>query len=109
MKEFKKFVKTEDSKKCAQDAKAEGMNIPEDALKNIDFDPNDVDFVKNLTEKYKDNKEMLVSDIVKLAAKNKKEGKLDDNQIDEFGKKLAPMLNDKQKKMLNNIMGMLKD
>ncbi len=109
MKEFKKFVKTEDSKKCAEAAKEIGMNIPEEKTKMQDFDPSDVNMVKELTDKYKDNKDMLVNDIVKLAAKNKKEGKLDDKKLEDFEEKLSPMLNEKQKKMLKNIMGMIKD
>jgi hypothetical protein len=109
MKEFKKFVNSEASKRCAEEAKKNGMNIPEEACGKKDFDPKDIDMVKELADKYKDNKEMLVSDIVKLAAKNKKEGKINDEQLSDFEKKLAPMLNDKQKKMLENIMGMIKD
>lgn len=111
MKEFKRFVKSEDSKKSVQkEAKNAGMNIPQDlAEKAGGINPNDVDYVKNLANKYKDNKEMLVNDIVKLAAKNKKEGKLDDNQLKSMEQKLSPMLNDKQKQMLKSIMDMIKD
>jgi len=114
MKEFKKFVNSEQSKKqkatktvkeCIKDG---GMNIPEDAIKNAKFDPKDVDMVKNLTEKYKDNQDLLVNDIVKLAEKSKKEGNLDEGQLDNFEKKIKPMLNDSQKKMLKNIMEMIK-
>lgn len=111
MKDLKKFVKTEDSKKQAEkEAKDCGMNIPKEEMDKADnIKSDDVNFVKNLVGKYKNNKEMLVNDIVKLAAKNKKEGKIDDNQLNNIEEKLSPMLNDKQKQMLKNIMGMIKD
>lgn len=115
MKEFKKYVKTEDSKKQKQTKETlekceeNGMNIPKDAIENMNFDKNDMNFVKNLAEKYTGKKDLLIDDIKKIAAKNRKEGKLNDKQLDSFKEKITPMLNSKQKKMLNDIMGMIKN
>ena len=114
MKDFKKFVKTEDSKKqkvqkkCEEINKTCNMNLPEDIPEISDIDPSDINMVKNLAEKYQGNKDMLINDIVNLAAKNKKEGKLDNSQLEEFEEKITPMLNSEQKKMLNQIMRMIK-
>ena len=94
MKEFKKFVRTEDSKKppgC-------DMNIPEDIPGVEQYDPKDVNMIKELTEKYQGNKDKLVNDIMTLAAKNKKEGKLNNAQLESFEKKITPMLKTSREK-----------
>ena len=114
MKEFKKFVKTEDSKKQKEQEAAKACNTNCDTdLKDLpdisEFNPDDVDMVKNLTDKYKGNRGKLINDIVNLASKNKKEGKLNNDELEKFEKKLAPMLNGEQKTMLKNIMGMIKE
>ncbi|NLK18128.1 MAG: hypothetical protein GX304_06410, partial [Clostridiales bacterium] len=54
------------------------------------------------------NRERLIHDIKALAEKNKKDGKLNTAQLENFEKKIAPMLNSEQRKMLRNIMDMIK-
>mgnify|MGYP007058199215 CR=1 FL=1 len=105
MKEFKKFVRSEHSRKKPPGC---DMNIPEE-LPGIDqYDPKDVNMIRELTEKYQGNRERLIHDIKALAEKNKKDGKLNTAQLENFEKKIAPMLNSEQKKMLKNIMDMIK-
>ena len=105
MKEFKKFVCSDDSRKKPP---ACDMNIPEDLPGLDQYDPKDVNLVKELTEKYQGNQEKLIHDIKALAEKSKKEGKLDSAQLESFEKKITPMLSSEQRKMLRNIMDMIK-
>ena len=105
MKDFKKFVKSQQQK---ENNDAKKQQNTDDMPKLSDFKEEDVNLVKDLTEKYSGNKDKLVNDIVSLAKKNKKEGKLNNDQLDEFEKKLKPMLNSKQKKMLDDIMNIIK-
>lgn len=111
MKDFKKFVKAEEAKKqnsTTDNEICDNMNLPENMPEISDFDPKDVNMVKNLAEKYQGNQPKLISDIVALAEKNRKEGKLKNSDLDNFENKITPMLNGEQKKMLKKIMGMLK-
>ena len=105
MKEFKKFVRSDDSRKKPT---ACDMNIPEDLPGLDQYDPKDVNLIKELTEKYQGNKDKLIQDIKELANKSKKEGKLDSDQLESFEKKITPMLSSEQRKMLKNIMDMIK-
>lgn len=115
MKDFKKFVGTEESKqqKQTESAAASADNTyaanPGDLPDINDFNPKDVDMIQNLTKKYAGNEGQLLGDILSVAEKNKKDGKLKNNDLDNFEKKITPMLNNQQKKMLKDIMGMIKD
>jgi hypothetical protein len=113
MKDFKNYVGTEESKidrerHHAETAQKSGAGLPEGA-KLSDFDPKDVNAVKNLAEQYSGNRDKLASDIVALAARNTAEGKLNNADLEKFEKKLSPMLSAEQKRMLNGILKALKD
>lgn len=109
MKEFKKFVSTDQSK-VKKSPISENNEINPDELPDInEFDPKDVNMVKNLADKYKGNESQLMSDIISLANKNKKEGKLKNSDLDSFSQKISPMLNSSQKKMLTDIVKTLRD
>lgn len=101
MKDFKDFI--EKNKNGAPQEE----NSPE-MPKLSDFNEEDVNFISGLTKKYSGNKEKLIEDIVSLAGKNKREGKLNNAQLEEFEKKLKPMLNSNQRKMLDEIMKIIK-
>jgi hypothetical protein len=107
MKDFKNFVNT-DKTKNSESLPQEQTEQPADMPKLSDFKDEDVKMISSLTQKYANNKEKLVSDIVSLAEKNKKEGKLNNKQLEEFEKKISPMLSSKQKKMLEDIMKLIK-
>lgn len=109
MKDLKKFVgKKESKKQKITEAETGGMKLPETLPDITDFDQKDVDLVKNLTKRYNGNKSQLISDIVSLADKSKKEGRLKDSDLEKFENKITPMLNNEQKKMLKDIIGMIK-
>lgn len=105
MKDFKNFIENDKNGQSAPQESAE--NAPE-MPKLSDFKEEDVNFISGLTKKYANNKDKLIDDIVGLARKNKKEGKLNNAQLEEFEKKLKPMLNANQKKMLDEIMKIIK-
>lgn len=54
------------------------------------------------------SQEELMSEIIDNAAKQRKEGKLNDADLDNFYNSVAPMLNKEQLARLKNIMKMLK-
>lgn len=107
MKDFKNFVNSENKNNQTDNIEKEKINQPEEP-KLSDFKEDDVKLINSLTKKYANNKEKLISDIVSLAGKNKKEGKLSNKQLEAFEQKISPMLNKNQKKMLDEIMQMLK-
>lgn len=54
------------------------------------------------------SKSDIVSEIVKVAEKNRREGKLTDKDLDDFAMLLTPSLNSAQKKELDAIISRLK-
>lgn len=108
MKDFKNYVNSDNNKKNEGFSDKQTEQKAADMPKLSDFKDDDVKMISSLTKKYSNNKEKLVQDIVSLAEKNKKEGKLNNKQLEEFEKKISPMLSSKQKKMLDDIMGIIK-
>ena len=59
--------------------------------------------------KYKNlSQDELYSELFSQASNLKAQGKLDTNMLENLSTTLAPMLNDEQKQLLNNIMNRLK-
>lgn len=52
--------------------------------------------------------EEIIAEIIKVAEKNRREGKLSDADLDNFKATLTPMLNDVQKRELDKIIARLK-
>lgn len=111
MKDFKKFSGTKESREKPEIKTDRPLSdMKENELPDInDFDPKDVNLVKNMAKKYIGKENELMSDILSVANKNKKDGKLKNSDLSEFENKLSPMLNSQQKKMLKDILSTLKD
>ena len=52
--------------------------------------------------------EELIAEILSVAAKSRKEGKLSDSEIDSFYQMLSPVLDTEKKKMLDDIVKRIK-
>lgn len=77
--------------------------------KNLQIDEKSANVLKNFLRGYEGkSKTDIVSEIVKVAEKNRKEGKLTDEDLDNFATTLSPMLNAEQKSELNKIISRLK-
>ena len=64
---------------------------------------------EDMINKYKDlPQNELMAELVNQASSLKQQGKLDNNTLSQISSTLAPMLNDEQKQMLNNIIERLK-
>lgn len=62
-------------------------------------------FVKSKSGK---SKEELMAELYERAKQGKRDGTLTDKQIDDFVKKVSPMLNTQQKQKLAELVGKLK-
>ena len=108
MKDLKGHIGTKkDAKKTssakAQDIRVENGKAPE-GVSLSDFDPSDVNMVKGLSDKYKDNAPQLVSDILSAAQKEKANGTLNRDALEQFSRTVAPMLNGQQRMLLDEIL-----
>lgn len=60
-------------------------------------------------DKYKDlSQQDLYKELFTQASQLKSQGKLDDNTLNTLSNTLAPMLNDEQRELLNNLISRLK-
>ncbi len=76
---------------------------------NLQIDEKSAKALQNFLRGYEGkSKSDIVSEIVKVAEKNRKEGKLTDKDLDNFAATLSPMLNAEQKSELNKIISRLK-
>lgn len=76
---------------------------------NLQIDEKSANALQNFLRSYEGkSKADIVSEIVKVAEKNRKEGKLTDKDLDNFAVTLSPMLNAEQKSELNKIISRLK-
>lgn len=66
--------------------------------------------MKNTASRYKGKSEAeLMRELKRTVEKDKAAGKLTDSKMDNFSKKISPMLNEQQRKKLNKIMKELKN
>lgn len=96
--DFKQYSKRR-AKNQRKEKKDEAQNT--DDLKKT-FDET-VKRSKNMSEK------QLMDEILKQAAQDRKEGKLDDADLNKFFDSVAPMLNAEQLKKLKDIMSVLQN
>lgn len=76
---------------------------------NLQIDEKSANMLQNFLRGYEGkSKSDIVSEIVKVAEKNRKEGKLTDKDLDNFAATLSPMLNADQKSELSKIISRLK-
>ena len=70
--------------------------------------PQQMQFIMQMLNYYdKNGQDKLVQDIYKNVANQKKQGKLSNEQIEQFVKNVSPMLNQNQKKKLNELVKQL--
>lgn len=67
-----------------------------------------VDDKKTIEELSKKSESELLSELLAVASKQRKEGSLDNGMLDEFQNKISGSLNEEQQKRLSQIIGMLK-
>lgn len=85
------------------------VNGNNSGTENLQIDDKSANVLKNFLRGYEGrSKTDIVSEIVKVAEKNRKEGKLTDEDLDNFAATLSPMLNVEQKNELNKIISRLK-
>ena len=69
------------------------------------FTAQQMQFISQMLNYYdKNGEDKLISDIFNSVSTQKKQGKLSNEQIKQFVKNLSPMLNDNQKKRLNDLV-----
>ena len=67
------------------------------------------DDIRKTAERYAEKSDAeLLSDIMRMAGENKRNGSLSNEELDEFERKVIPMLNREQRKRLENVLRMLK-
>ncbi len=83
----------------------------ESKKQNNDVKSNDnaESLLKNFISGYEGKSQAeLISEIIKVAEKNRREGKLSDSDLDNFAMTLSPMLDLSQQKELDKIISRLK-
>ena len=69
------------------------------------FNPQQMQFIMQMLNYYdKNGEDKLIKDIFKNVENQKRQGKLTNEQILQFVKNVSPMLNDNQKKRLNDLV-----
>ncbi len=72
------------------------------------LNPQQMQFIMQMLNYYdKNGQDKLVQDIYKNVANQKKQGKLSNEQIEQFVKNVSPMLNQNQKKKLDELVKQL--
>ena len=72
------------------------------------FNPQQMQFIMQMLNYYdKNGEDKLVQDIFKNVAYQKKQGKLTNEQIFQFVKNVSPMLNQNQRKRLDDLVEQL--
>lgn len=75
----------------------------------VKIDKNQEKFIKNFLSGYEGKqKSEILSEIIKVAEKNRREGKLSDKDLDDFSNTISPMIDREQKKELEEIIARLK-
>lgn len=68
------------------------------------------DSLKNKINKYSSySQDDLMNEFLKLTIEKKKQGKLDNDELSSLKKTIEPMLNNEQKKTMNNLFEMVKN
>lgn len=67
-----------------------------------------VDDKKTIEELSKKSESELLSELLSVASKQRKEGSLNDGMLDEFQSKISSSLSKEQQERLSQIIGMLK-
>jgi len=72
------------------------------------LNPQQMQFIMQMINYYdKNGQDKLVQDIYSNVANQKKQGKLSNEQIEQFVKNVSPMLNQNQKQKLNELVQQL--
>ncbi|MBR2372332.1 MAG: hypothetical protein IKA90_05645 [Clostridia bacterium] len=72
------------------------------------LNPQQMQFIMQMLNYYdKNGQDKLVQDIYSNVANQKKQGKLSNEQIEQFVKNVSPMLNQNQKQKLNELVQQL--
>ena len=96
MNNFNDYAKNQKQKQAEQ--KPDGMN--ESAF----------DMLKRVARKYEGASEQdLISAIIQEANRSRKNGTLSDSEIQSFVSTISPMLNEKQRKQLADVVNKIKD
>lgn len=81
----------------------------DNARSEVKIDKNQERFVKSFLNGYEGKqKSEILSEIVKVAEKNRREGKLSDKDLDDFSNMISPLIGPEQKKELEEIIARLK-
>lgn len=81
----------------------------DNARSEVKIDETQERLVKNFLNGYEGKqKSEIISEIVKVAEKNRREGKLSDKDLDDFSNMISPMIGPEQKKELQEIISRLK-
>lgn len=81
----------------------------DNARSEVKMDETQERLVKNFLNGYEGKqKSEIISEIVKVAEKNRREGKLSDKDLDDFSNMISPMISPEQKKELQEIIARLK-
>lgn len=109
MKDFKSYRNaTEKASKEAQEKKANGEfrseKVSEEALSAAE------QLTKKALAAYDGKSDLtLLAGLVKEAAEARAEGRLSDGEIEEFCRKIAPLLNDSQRHKLEEVVEIIKN
>ena len=80
-----------------------------DYVKNEKVDKSSLEILKNFTARYEGmSEEEMIKQILQEAEKNRKSGKLTDEELDNFANMLMPLLSSSQQKKLTKIISRLK-
>lgn len=72
------------------------------------FNPQQMQMISQMLNYYdKNGEDKLMQDIFSNVAKQKRQGKLTNEQIEQFVKNISPMLNPKQKQKLSGLVDQL--
>lgn len=75
----------------------------------VKLDKNQEKFIKTFLNGYEGKqKSEILSEIIKVAEKNRREGKLSDKDLDDFSNMISPMIDSEQKRELEEIIARLK-
>ena len=65
--------------------------------------------IRKTAEKYgKKSDDELLKDILQMANQGRSEGTLSDSALSEFARKVSPMLNEEQRRRLEQVLNMIK-
>ncbi len=95
--------------KFSQYNKKEKSNFKSENFDKERLDKNTERLLKNFVKDYEGkSQQQIIDEIIKVAQKNRREGKLSNADLDNFYNMLYPMLNGSQKEQLTQIIDSLK-